>query len=388
MLTCLKSPEAHKKKRIGLDVAPIAGMWHLAPIAVTQNIASSMIFHEAPAASVHTAWARLWSKALNDPRDIVFVNLSLQMTLTLLPMASALFIVGEFSWWWAAAYWVFLFVAFLDRFILMLHCTCHRPLFNRRFKFLNHYIPWVLGPLIGETPEAYFVHHMGMHHKEGNLLGDLSSTMRFQRDKFSHWLIYWGRFMTIGLVELFSYHKKKGRSKMVRRLALGEGTFWLSCLLLGAFVSFKATLVVLIIPVLVVRTLMMAGNWGQHAFVDPDEPDNDFKSSITCINSRYNRRCFNDGYHIVHHLKPSLHYTEMANEFDKNRALYGKEDAIVFEGEDFFSVWLWLMLGRKKHLAKKFVRLPGAPNRTDEEAIALFNRRMRPFDAEGRPISG
>lgn len=353
---------------------------------MTQNIASNAPFHEAPAAELDTAWVRFWAGALNDPRDIVFINLSLQMTCSLLPMAICLFVIDSFSWWWAVGYWVFLFAAFLDRFILMLHCTSHRPLFNRKFRLLNNYIPWVLGPLIGETPEAYFVHHMGMHHKEGNLMGDLSSTMRFQRDKFTHWLRYWSRFMTIGLGELFSYHVKKGRSKMVRRLAIGEGSFWLACCLLGALVSLQATLVVLVIPVVVVRTLMMAGNWGQHAFVDPDEPANDFKSSITCINSRYNRRCFNDGYHIIHHLKPSLHYTQMADEFDKQRALYGKQDAIVFEGEDFFSVWLWLMLGRKKYLAKKFVHLPGAPQRSEQEIIALFNRRLRPFDAQGRPI--
>ena len=343
-------------------------------------------FHEAPAADPESSWARLWAKALNDPRDIVFINLSLQMTLFLLPAAITLFVVGEFSWWWAPAYWVFMFVFFMDRFILMLHCTCHRPLFNRRFKFWNNYIPWVLGPLIGETPEAYFVHHMGMHHKEGNLMGDLSTTMPYQRDKFTHWLHYWGTFMTVGLVQLFKYHSSRGRSKMTKRLAWGEGTFWVACALLATFVSWQATLVVYVIPVLVVRTLMMAGNWGQHAFVDPDEPNNDFKSSITCINTRYNRRCFNDGYHIIHHLKPALHYTEMADEFEKNRELYGKQDAIVFEGHDFFEVWLLLMLGQKKKLAKAFVRLPGAPNRTDEEVIELMNRRMRPFGADGKPV--
>lgn len=342
-------------------------------------------YHEAPVAHLENGWARFWRSKLNDPRDVVFINLSLQMSLTLLPCAVAFFVVGRFSWWWAVAYWVFLFVVFLDRFILMLHCTCHRPLFNRRWKMLNHYIPWVLGPLVGETPEAYFVHHMGMHHKEGNLLGDLSSTMRFQRDRFSHWLMYWGRFMTIGLGELFLYHKRRGRTKMLRRLAWGEGSFWLTSALLAGFVSLQATLVVLVIPVLVVRTLMMAGNWGQHAFVDPDEPDNDFKSSITCINTRYNRRCFNDGYHIIHHLKPALHYSEMADEFFQHQELYGAQDAIVIEGYDFFEVWVLLMLGQKKRLAKAFVQLPGARPRSQQEILDLFERRLRPFDAAGQP---
>lgn len=343
------------------------------------------MFHEAPAADTSTGWARFWSKYLNDIRDVAFVNLSLQMTVFLLPAAVALFVVGSFSWWWAAGYWAFLFAFFLDRYILMLHCTCYRPLFKGKYKFWNNYIPWVLGPLVGESPEAYFVHHMGMHHREGNLMKDLSTTMPYQRDKFTHWLHYWGKFMTRGLYDLLRYHDS--RPKMVKRLLVGELTYWAVAWALALFVSWQATLVVLVIPLLTVRTLMMAGNWGQHAFVDPAEPHNDFKSSITCIESRYNRRCFNDGYHIIHHLKPSLHYTEMADEFDKAKELYGQQDAIVFRNTDFFEVWLMLMTGQKKRLARLFVRLPGAPQRTEEEVLALFERRLAPFDAEGRPTT-
>lgn len=344
-------------------------------------------YSEAPAASTDGAWARFWSRALNDERDVVFINWSLLMAAVTGPMAVSLFVVGEFSWWWAVAYWAVGGFLFMDRFILMLHCTSHRPLFNRKYRFLNYFIPWVVGPLFGETPESYFAHHMGMHHKEGNLMKDLSSTMPFQRDRISHWLQYWGRFMTLGLLDLARYHQRNGRKKLLRRLFVGEGAFWSFCLLLAVFVSWQATLVVFVIPVIIVRTLMMAGNWGQHAFVDPDEPGNDFKSSITCINTRYNRRCFNDGYHIIHHLKPSLHYTEMANEFDKNRALYGAQDAIVFDGYDFFEVWFLLMTGQKKKLAQAFVRLPGAPERSDDEVIAMFERRLRPFDRNGKPLA-
>ena len=44
---------------------------------------------------------------------------------------------------------------------------------------------------------------------------------------------------------------------------------------------------------------MMMGNWGQHAFVDEDEPDSDLRSSITVIDVPSNRLSFNDGYHTV-----------------------------------------------------------------------------------------
>ena len=46
---------------------------------------------------------------------------------------------------------------------------------------------------------------------------------------------------------------------------------------------------------LCIRTLMMIGNWGQHAFVCPEQPDNAYRASIVCVNTRYNhRRCFNE----------------------------------------------------------------------------------------------
>ena len=47
--------------------------------------------------------------------------------------------------------------------------------------------------------------------------------------------------------------------------------------------SFKATMFVYVVPLMMLRLGLMVGNWGQHAFVDPDEPDSDFRSSITLI---------------------------------------------------------------------------------------------------------
>jgi len=137
---------------------------------------------------------------------------------------------------------------------------------------------------------------------------------------------------------------------------------------------------VFIAPYLTCRFLMMAGNWGQHAFVDPEDPSNDYKSAITCINARYNRRCYNDGYHISHHLAANRHWTEHPTELLDNRAKYVENDAIVFEGIDFFMVWAFLMLKRYDILAKHFVELREKP-RSKEEIIALMKRRTQRFAA-------
>jgi fatty acid desaturase len=332
-------------------------------------------FHEAPPVDPNAWTTRFWTPILNDPRDAIFLNLGAMMALTVWPAAFALFYLGSFSLWLIVPY-AGLLAMWADRYTLMLHCISHRPLFNKRHQAWAGIIQWTVGIFMGQTPTAYFVHHMGMHHREGNLFPDLSSTMPFQRDKFTHWFRYWFRFMTIGLFELLAYHYRGGRKKLAQKLLIGELGYIAAAALLAYFVSLEATLVVFVGPVVVMRTLMMAGNWGQHAFVDARSPDCDFRNSITCINSRYNRRCFNDGYHIIHHLKPSLHYTEMADEFDKNRALYGAEDSIVFQGTDFFGVWLMLMLGQQKKLAEHFVQLPGAPVRTQEQVLGLFHERL------------
>ncbi len=323
------------------------------------------------------AWA---IPLLNDARDVEFVRL---MSGCLLVVAAGigLFFAGERTLWLAPVYWVMLGALFLDRFILMLHCTSHRPLFKHRYRALNQIIPWVLGPFFGETPESYFTHHMGMHHPENNLKTDLSTTLGYRRDRFSHWLHYLITFQITGLITLFMYHWRKGNKKMFQRLLVGEGSWYLAVIAL-CFFNWQATLAVLVVPMLLVRTLMMAGNWAQHAFVDTADPGNAYKNSITCINSRYNRRCFNDGYHILHHIKARTHFTEYPAEFEQNRAEYGRQDAVVFEGVDFFEVWLLLMVGAWGTLAKRFVRLPGAPQRTDEEVIAFLKSRMNPAPAE------
>lgn len=332
-------------------------------------------------------WRRWLGRFLNDGRDHVFVELGLAMTLVQLPYAALLFALGNFSWWLAAGYWAIWGVFFFDRYILMLHCVSHRPLFRKSHRVLNHYIPVVLAVFYGQTPNTYFGHHLGMHHKENNGAEDLSSTMRYQRDSFLAWLRYYLTFLFVGLPTLVAYLVGKNRKRLARRVAFGELGFWAVVALLGFFVSGQATLVVFVIPVLVVRTLMMMGNWTQHAFVDAEGSDNPFRNSITCINTRYNRRCFNDGYHIVHHFRPALHYTEMAQEFEDRKEEYGRNDAVVFDGLDYFQIWLLLMLGRWRPLTRAFVRLPGAPERSDAEAEAFLRSRLSPIRARGAAFS-
>jgi len=317
------------------------------------------------------AFERLALSLIRDERDLPFVTLSASMFLACFTAALALYIPGVFRWYLGVAYLVMLFGCFFDRYILMLHNTSHRPLYRKDKAWLNHFIPWVLAPFAGQSPNTYYAHHIGMHHPENNLPDDLSTTMRFQRDSFLHFMRYFLRFF-FGWYELARYHKERGH---LRRVLFGEGLFTaaVSALL---WLSFWPTMLVFGLPFLLARFLMMAGNWGQHAFVDGADPSNPYLNSIDCVNTRYNQRCFNDGYPIGHHEKATRHWTDRPANFEAKRQLYVEHDAIVFEGVDFFMVWLYLMLGRYDWLARRAVHFGPEPE-SEEAYIAFLRSRAR-----------
>jgi hypothetical protein len=149
----------------------------------------------------YRAFDRLLLKLINDPRDLPFLHFLIEATVVVVPIVLYLYL-GSAPWFVAALYVPFNILVFMDRFILILHNTSHRPLFKKEYRLLNYYLVWVLGPLFGESPETYFAHHIGMHHIEENLEDDLSSTMPYQRDSFLGWLKYFLEFFFAVIVEL------------------------------------------------------------------------------------------------------------------------------------------------------------------------------------------
>jgi len=321
---------------------------------------------------------RFFRSLIRDERDLPFVYLTLRITFTLWPLAILLYIPGVNGWlWWTAAivYLVLNNLVFKGPFGLMLHCTSHRCFFQRKYNILNHYLPWVIGPLFGQTPETYYSHHIGMHHPENNMPDDDSCTMFFQRDSLRGFARYLGSFLFAGIFHLARYFMRKQRKSLLIRSVRGEFLFIAMCVGL-CFLNWAATLVVFILPFLISRVIMMLGNWAQHAFICAEEPGNPYKNSITCINTRYNHKCWNDGYHIAHHLKPSMHWTEYPVFFRKTLDAYATNNAIVFDGIHYLHVFAYLMLKRYDLLAKHFVNI-GNRFSSDEQVICFLKERTR-----------
>ncbi|MBK8258276.1 MAG: fatty acid desaturase [Polyangiaceae bacterium] len=325
--------------------------------------------------------SRWCKRALYEPRDEVFVRLTLKviaiMSVAMGGLWAALHWPGLPAWSHlvAAGVYITVWAWYSAPVILMLHCTMHRP-FIRRPKVLDRMHPYAMSFYFG-IPTGYAEHHLGMHHVEDNMPEDLSSTMRYRRDSFLNFLVYFGRFFFFILIELTLYFVRKRRMLMAKRAVVGELCHQ-SLIVASLLLDWRFGLVAFAIPYCAVRFLMMVGNWGQHAFVNTGRKNDGLSNSITCINSGYNRRAFNDGYHIGHHLKATRHWTELPTEFRDNIDRYAREGAIVFEKIDFFLVSILLWTGQWKTLAKLYVRLDGKP-KSDEEVIALLKSRVQPI---------
>ena len=324
----------------------------------------------------YNSFEKFWISRIRDERDLPFIILTIQITFIMTPLGILLYLPFIQGWmWWLIAglyFYVNNFV-FKGPFGLMLHCTSHRPLFKKEYKWANYYLPWVIGPFFGQTPETYASHHLGMHHRENNLESDLSSTMNYQRDSLSDWIKYFLKFFFFGVYTTARYFHRKNQLKLRNRIIRGEIFFVLWCIGMS-FVNWQATVWVFVVPFILSRIIMMLGNWAQHSFLDKQEPGNLYTNSITCINTKYNHKCWNDGYHISHHLKPGLHWTMHPDHLLSNIDEYAKNKALVFEGVDFLYIWFNLMRRNYEKLEYHLVNISGMFSSQDE-AISLMKSR-------------
>ena len=225
----------------------------------------------------YTRWAKT---VVRRPTDVVFLTHILTYLATSVP--SAAYLYYSFSWPHAIFHWI-MQAWYCGSFTLMLHNHIHNNgLLAKGYTWFDKLWPYILEPLMGHTWDSYFYHHVKHHHVENNGPGDLSSTIRYQRDDLLHFLHYVGRFVAFVWFELPIYFLRKNKHSLAIRTLVSELSSYLFIYVMAQN-NLRATIFVLIIPLIQMRVGMMVGNWGQHALVDEVEPDSDFRSSITLI---------------------------------------------------------------------------------------------------------
>jgi fatty acid desaturase len=315
-----------------------------------------------------------------DPNNLFILYVMVNILLTIIPFAVMLYLLEPkippiLMFPLGILYLYLLFTKYARSFILGLHYSTHASIFNKKWGFLRQISSNFLCAFFGIPPMMYYAHHIAMHHCEDNQAPyDLSSTMHYQRDSKLEHFKYMLRFVLVTWVELPYILIKKNRYKFALNCLIGEAIFLAGTYTLFLF-SPIATIIVFIVPNIFISFALMQGNWKQHIFVDPEEPDNNYKSTFTCINTVSNSFNFNDGYHVEHHENPAMPWYKLPQYFQGQLEQYAANDGFIFTGISSTEVGSLVLNGQLEQLANHYVNV-GQKKRTKAELIEEFRRRL------------
>ncbi|KAF7592331.1 hypothetical protein BBP40_000387 [Aspergillus hancockii] len=321
-----------------------------------------------------------WAKSIaRFPTDVVMVTHLLLYLVTTIPSVIYLYCY-HFTWVHGILHWI-IQIWFAGTYTLMKHQHIHmNGILAPPYQLVDQLFPYILDPLFGHTWNSYYYHHVKHHHVEGNGPRDLSSTMWYDRDSIADFARYVGRFFFLIWLDLPLTFLRAGKRQQAFRAAFWELSNYLYIYLLWNYVNTRATFCVFLLPLLTLRLGLMAGNWGQHAFVDPEDPMSDFLSSITLIDVPSNRFCYNDGYHTSHHLNPRRHWRDHPVALLKDRARYTEGKALVFRNIDYLMVTIKLLQKDYEFIAKRMVPLgKEQASMTLQERVDMLRARTRRF---------
>jgi len=315
--------------------------------------------------------------------DIIMIHLLYNICLVIFPSTLFLFWVLPTTTPLLSHFFGFFYVLvvlslFFQRFILMLHFASHKPLFRSRF--FDFFIQYIICPFFGLPSGVYRSHHVVMHHIENNVFPyDVSSTMQYQRNNIWHFICYWMRYTFAIWFQLPYYAWKRERYSLFFHMIGWFCVYWVWMYVLSR-ISPIATLWVFLIPFLLSSFFLMLGNWCQHIFIDPKRYSDSYALTYNLINSPMNKLTFNDGYHIIHHLHSTLHWSELPSYFVKNKEKFEKNSSLTFEGLEYNQVGIYMFLGWYELLAKHYVHL-GSPEtkKSEQELVQLFKEWLVPI---------
>ncbi|KAK4899560.1 hypothetical protein LTR27_003293 [Elasticomyces elasticus] len=321
-------------------------------------------------------YARVAMRIVRHPTDVVFLtHIMLYLTVNL---GSALWLFYHFSYIHGIAHTAYT-VTCVGSFTLLMHNHIHNNgVLAKEWQWLDTAFPYVLEPLMGHTWDSYYYHHVKHHHVESNGPGDLSTTIRYQRDDVFHFLHYYGRFLFLIWAELPLYFIRKGQTNLAVRASIAEVASYVFIYLMTKL-NPRASVFVLLLPFAILRFALMVGNWGQHALVDEVDPTSDFRTSITMIDVMSNRVCFNDGYHTAHRLNPRRHWREQPVHFVQSKEAYRSGRALVFHDIDWFMMTIKLLMKDYLYLADRLVPIGDQIGMSRNELADMLRTKTRKF---------
>src|SRR5579863_2188852 len=322
---------------------------------------------------------RLGQKVLRDPRDTPALRLAISLSLITLPIFVTQLILGKPRLLLVAAFYLSLYGLKFQRFIRLFsakHLEAHRRwgYFSGKYdRFLGRYFEFFLGYLYGNVPELDRTVHVRLHHKENSGPDDTTSTICYDRTSKLDFLWYLSDniWTVVGLTP-YLYFKARGEDENRRRMLWGITLYALFFAAVFIY-NWRIGLAYVLVPLLVMNFIMAMTAWVQHAFYDEERPEDYFANTVTVYDEV---NFMNEGYHLCHHHKSGLHWTEMPAHLERISNKMRESGSLVFRDLDFMELFLELTLLRRMDvLAEKLV--PWGPM-DHAQRLALLEKRTKP----------
>jgi fatty acid desaturase len=322
---------------------------------------------------------RLGQIVLRDPRDAPALRLMVSITLTALPIFVMQLVLEKPRLWLAIGFYLSLYGIKFQRFVRMFsakHLEAHRPqgYFSDKYdKIFGRYVEFFLGYLYGNVPELDRTVHVRLHHRENGGPDDTVTSTGYDRTRPLDFLWYLSDniWTALGFAP-YAYFKSRDDDKNRRRMLWGMARYYIFFAAVFIY-DWRIGIAFALVPLLVMNFIMAMTAWVQHAFCDAERPEDYFANTVTVYDEV---NFMNEGYHLCHHHRSGLHWTEMPAHLERIQDKMRESGSLVFRDLDFMELFIELTLLRRMDvLAEKLVTWEPMDH---EQKKALLEQRTKP----------
>ena len=316
-----------------------------------------------PGVSIASQWCvdwyhrqidRLGRRVLVDPRDepILAAVISLTATAVVVFIAQlAIYPEQGVNYYLVAAFYAFVFGPKLRgyaRSFSSLHQEGHRNGLKGRSPYQelcgsSFFYAW-LCVWSGLIPHA--VGHVQNHHRENTSPLDAFGSARYNHANLWHFFRYMTRDVIYQqfMVTPYLYFKQHGRHKQAMIMIKGNIIYFALLVPLWIY-SWQLALAYMLIPWGASNFISGLIHWSQHMFYGGRADSRNYVTNTTTMLEKP-VNFLNEGYHLCHHYRSGLHWTENPRIFEEMREEMKAAEAMVFRDLGVVDMFLFVTVFR------------------------------------------